>query len=348
MHRARYLITSGMSFAGPLYGLAARFSFLILFFLYLISQVFVPAYAVPPKNIVLANFQPAPGAWTKHARTLLFPDSYALGTLKIDGVERLARGRVTVPAGKIVTFSPSKDFLKVPAEIDKLNPESFDRVIINAFSMEDETLSYCDKMLLHLVHQRSITHLSVDRSDTTDTGLTYAAQLPNLEKFTAFESQSEARCLKQFEGHKKLRSIEMGCCNLKEEYFKYLPSLPQLQYLNLGHTLTTDAGVKLLSGCKGLLVLNLTDNPKVTDQSIDNILQLKNLQNLSLDGTAVTFKGAIRLTPLPLARLVLPGNMTKAQCQQIIKAFPGVVVVFHTRAPEPVDSETRKLFAPLH
>jgi len=214
--------------------------------------------------------------------------------------------------------------------------------------MEDDTISYCDKELPYFAHQKGVVHLCVERSDITDVGLAAACQFPNLEKISAFECQVEGRCLKQLCGNKRLRSIDMSCCNLKQEYFKYLPSLPQLQYMNLSHSLTTDAGVKILANCKGLLVLNLSDNDKVTDQCIDQILQLKNLHHLALNGTAVTFKGALRLKSLPLEGLSLPGNMTHAQSQQIINAFPGVVVVFRSRRPGPVDSETGKLFAPLH
>jgi hypothetical protein len=278
----------------------------------------------------------------------MFPENYSLGRLKINGADRSARGRVVVPPGQTVAFSPSKDFLKDPSVVDKLNPFSFDRVNITAFSIDDEMPSFCDQLLPHFGHQKGISFLNVDRSDTTDVGLTCAAQLPNLEKLSAFETQADGRCLRQLCRLKRLRWVDFSCTNLKEEYFKYLPLLPQLQYLNLSRTQTTDAGVKTLAGCMGLLVLNLADNDKITDQCIDQLLQLKTLHHLALDGTAVTFKGAMRLTSLSLEGLLLPGNMTEVQCKQIKKAFLGVDVAFRTRKPEPVDSETRKLFAPLH
>ncbi len=267
MHRDGYLTASWISIAKSFSGLARGISCLardvfslVLLFLCLCSQFSLPADATRSKISVLSNFEPVPGEWTKHNRTLLFPESYSLGTLKIKGVALPARGRVLVPAGQTVTFSPSKDFLKDLSAIDKLNPESFDRLNVAAFSLEDDTPSYCDKELPYFAHQKGVIHLFVERSDITDVGLASASQFPNLEKISAFECQIEGRYLKQLCGHKRLRSIDMNCCNLKEEYFKYLPSLPQLQYLNLSHSLTTDAGVKTLANCQGLLVLNLAVN----------------------------------------------------------------------------------------
>jgi hypothetical protein len=308
----------------------------------------LPAVAAKPSKPPPIDYQLVPGDASKHERVLSFPQNYSLGTLAFGKVTRPARGKVVVPAGQLVRFIPAKSFYQNPGVINTLAEDSFDLIEPIAFSLDETDSSIGDRTLAYIGHLKGLLSVDVNRSDTTDAGLAHVAQLPNLQRLFAFQTAIEGKCLEQISTLKQLRSLNLGCNHLREDDLKYLASIPRLQHLHLVSCQIGDKGIKNLSHCTSLINLQIGKNRQITDQSIKYFLDMKNLRYLELCGTSITIAGAMQLKSLPLHILVLPGAPSKAERDKIARVFPGVGVNFPESKGGTVDSDTSKLFAPLH
>jgi len=79
------------------------------------------------------------------------------------------------------------------------------------------------------------------------------------------------------------------------------PIAPAVQWLDLGGTSVTDAGLAALGPMRRLARLHL-DQTKVTDSGLARLSQLKQIEYLNLRGTAVTDRGLAALRALPRLR----------------------------------------------
>jgi hypothetical protein len=298
------------------------------------------------------------GPASKQQRVLNFPKDYSLGEVLIrtnppdgqnPGVRGAARGTIVVPPGKLVHFIPSARFYKNPSIINTLPESGVDIIEFAALSLDDSEDGLCDRALAYVGHLKGLIELNLDRSDATDAGAAHAADLPNLQKISGLAAALQGKCFKQLAGLKQLRCVHLPRNCLRDENMQYLASVPDLTCLSIGHCNLSDAGVKGLANCTKVKVLNIGDNPKITDQSIKYLVCMKNLRDLSLSGTSITASGVLQLKSLPLTRLELPSNnCTLAQLDDIARAFPGAHVGTPGSRSKPVDSDTDTLFAPLH
>ncbi len=98
----------------------------------------------------------------------------------------------------------------------------------------------------------------------------------------------------------------IGSEKLKDEDLSCLKSLPGVQQLYLGHTATSDAGLKHVAGLTRLTFLGLIGT-KVTDGGMKELAGLQKLETLLLANTAVTEAGLKELSKLEnLQELLLP------------------------------------------
>jgi hypothetical protein len=299
-----------------------------------------------------------PGPASKRPRVLSFPKDYSLGELlvlsnppdkKDQGVRGAARGTIVVPPGKLAKFIPGPRFYKNPSIINTLPPDGIDSIEFAASSLDDSEDGLCDRALSYVGHLKGLVELNLDRSDATDAGAVHAADLPNLQKITGLAAALEGKCFKQFSGLKQLRCVHLPRNCLKDDYLQYLACLPNLNHLSIGHCNLSDAGVKNLANCINLTLLNIGDNPKITDQSIKYLLCMKKLRELTIHDTSISPIGILQLKSLPLERLELPSKYyTQAQLEAITNAFPGAIISGPDSKKKPVDSDTRAIFAPLH
>jgi hypothetical protein len=288
---------------------------------------------------------------------LSFPRDYSLGEILIlakspdpkhQGIREPARGTVVVPAGQMAKFIPGPRFYQNPSIINTIPADGLDSIEFAAASLDDSEDGMCDRALSTVRHLSGLIELNLDRSDATDAGAMHAADLPNLQKITGFAAALEGKCFKQFAALKQLRCIHLPRNCLKDENLQYLASVPNLEYLSIGHCNLSDAGVKYLANCSKLKMLNIGDNPKITDQSIKYLVTMKSLRSLVLHDTSISARGILQLKTLSLLRLELPSkNFTRAQYNDIDKAFPGVRISAPSRQKS-VDSDTDAIFAPLH
>lgn len=305
------------------------------------------------KNLFDLKFDAA----SKGKRVLNFPKDYSLGEILLAPypgapessiLSGAAKGIVVVPAGKFVTLIPAARFYLNPAIIKTIPADGVDSLVLTAVSLDDSEDGLCDRALAHVGHLTGLIALSLDRSDATDKGAVYAKDLPNLQKFSAFQAAVEGQCFKQFGGLKQLRYVRLPSDSLKDANLVYLSKVPKLEHLSLCHTCISDEGIKGLAACRNLLSLDLADNPKITDRSLKVMSGFKKLLVLNLSGTSVTVDGIVQLKCLPLVHLRMPGSdYSPAQMAAIKKALPGVPIFFREGDVKPVDADTNRLFAPL-
>ena len=102
-------------------------------------------------------------------------------------------------------------------------------------------------------------------------------------------------------------SVELiGSEKLKDEDLSCLKSLAGVQQLYLGHTATSDVGLKHIAGLTRLTFLGLIGT-KVTDAGMKELAALQKLETLFLANTAVTEEGLKELSKLEnLQELLLP------------------------------------------
>jgi hypothetical protein len=316
-----------------------------------------PGVALDRERLDLENCALVLGTAFTRRRVLLFPSDYSLGEIVINECPRTsiskelrgaAKGTVVVPPNKMCKFIPSYHFYKNPGIVKTLPPDGFDSILMAASSMDDAEDGLCDRALASIGHLKGLVELQLDKSDATDLGAAHAADLPNLQRISAFSAALEGKCFQQFSGLKHLLQLRLARNPLKDETLQYLGSIPQLQFLNINRCNVSDEGVRHLADCSQLLCLNIGDNPKVTDQSIKYLLRIKKLRTLFIGGTSITAKGLLQLKALPLRALDFSSKkFTALEIKEIRKDFAGVLLVPDIQK-KAVDSETNSLFAPLH
>jgi hypothetical protein len=323
--------------------------------------------AVPPGTATEAykgfklDFYPQ----SKPKRVLPFTRNFSLGEIlladspdqEVDTMLKgAARGTITVPPGKFVTFVPSHHFFEDPERGKVIPADGLDCLKVAVASMDDAEDGWCDRAMGYAGRFKSLIKLDLDRSDCTDKGLSHAGDLPNLQAISAFAAMIEGDCFKQLNKLKKLRFLFLQDNPIKQENLRYLETLPQLQYLYLGGTSIDDEGVRLISKCSQLVRLDLGGNRKITNLSVKYLLGLKNLRVLVLSGTSITSDGVLQLSTLPLVFLNLPGGRyTKEQIKAFHEAFPvafpegyPAASMVPSKETHKVDSDTRFLLGPLH
>jgi hypothetical protein len=221
-----------------------------------------------------------------------------------------------------------------------------DAVNINFMAMEDSESAWCDAALLHASHIKSLKCLILNRSDVSDAGLSRVSALPDLECISASMTSVKGDCFKTFGQHKNLQFIGVGDDPLKEETIKYLSSCPKLWYVDMHHTGMGDLGVKYLSKCAHLCRVRLADNGKITDACIKDLLNLKHVSWLALEGTSVSAHGLKMLKPMNLDSLTIAdGTCDKNDLAALHTWITRLAIVPRARK---VDKSTEQLYAPLH
>jgi Leucine-rich repeat (LRR) protein len=320
----------------------------------LASMRWLPAQA---QNVTV--FNPALVIPARGERLVQFPKDYSLGELYIVNngqdpavmnnqlLSGAARGAVKVPAGKVVTLKAGRYLFKNPGVVNTLPPDALDSLKLWGYPMDDSNVSQCDSAMKFVSHLKGLAALSLDRSDATDAGMACAAQLSQLQMFSAAGTAVTGASLKQLGPLKKLKVLRLSGDVVKEENFQYLTQFPALQYLDLSHVGLSEAGLKYIGLCGQIVALDISTNKLIDDQSIKHLLRLKKLSCLTIRGTSISVKGVLQLKALPLKLIVLPGSHYKKEDLDVLKkALPRVEIIMPANGP--VDSDTKQLYAPLH
>lgn len=173
-----------------------------------------------------------------------------------------------------------------------------------------------------LGEMKTLRTLSMHQTGLGDDNIKHLKGLVDLEKLLIYGTRVSDKGMAELAGLTKLKELDLRAtpCGTAamETYLSHMPQLQlldlsesnspnvneampaiakltNLENLNLWHTQVTDDAVALLAALPNLKSLNLDDNKRVTDASMDTVGKLTNLEYLHIGSTSVTDAGLAKL-----------------------------------------------------
>jgi len=132
--------------------------------------------------------------------------------------------------------------------------------------------------------------------DVTAEQLRFLRRFPRLEAIILARTRSFEGNLSSFRSFSRLKELQLASASwLDEQAFRDIARLEHLEVLGLNHTATSDSMLALLADRKKLQVLSLQGCSRVTDASIDLLIDLPALRSVSLGETGITLNGFRKL-----------------------------------------------------
>lgn len=259
-----------------------------------------------------------------------------------------ARGVVNIPAGYFTWLAANNQLYENPDVLAQIPPDTINKLSLTASSLEESGETLCDRAMKRVRHQQSIMALDLSKSDVSDSGVAYAAELKNLQTLVLFMDGLSGSFLKPLSRLKHFRKLDLRRNSITAENLRFISGSSSLEYLDVSQNGLNDASVRSLGGAVSLRCLILAGNHAVSDSGLLALRGLKNLRYLDLINTGATLRGVTALKGLPLKHIELSaGRCTKEEIAQAKKMFPGVELILAPGSRN-VDNYTRDLFAPLH
>jgi hypothetical protein len=193
-----------------------------------------------------------------------------------------------------------------------------------ALSLQETTVT--DEGLGVIESMSKLKELNLYGTPVTDASLATIAKLPELKKLRLRATKVTGSSAESF-----LQMVAVTDLDLSETLFTSdgmgaIGRMPQLQSLNLWLTRVDDRGVNLLGSQIQLKQLNLDNVRGITDQSLDTISMLSNLELLHLGGTSVTAAGLPKLYSLKKLKtlFITRLSLNPSDVQSVNEAMPWV------------------------
>jgi hypothetical protein len=300
----------------------------------------------------------SPTAAKVDQRHFSFPTAYSIGSLQLMGNENVstesvgrsigsAQGSVSVvvPPGSTVLLELNPRCMEHPELFKNVQTAGINRLKLAYLSMDDNDHSTCDKALQSLPQFKDLISLNVERSDTTDKGLSGFKSLSSVKYMTAFGAAIDGSIFKEAQKLKNLERFNLLFNPLKGENLKYLGALPNLKQLMLSQDYLSDDDMKYFPKCPQLRRLDLQGNSKLTDSSLPALRQQTALEYLDIRATKISFEGLLTLRNLKLTQLILTIRRYRPnEVEEMKKAFPKAILDYRgTNLPK----DDQILFSPL-
>jgi len=294
-------------------------------------------------------------------RLLPFPTEYSVGTLGLfDEAPGLtakgkllpigeARGLIKVPQDKLVKLYPGVQFFQHPEFLLKLPPDGLDYINLRFTAMTDADEKISDRLIPYIHHLSGLKGIDMDKSETTDAGLSKLGTMPELRALALAETMVTGKCLRDLTGCKKLEALRFAKETIDNDSLRYLKEFPNLASLELSRTNLSLRGLEHVSKCTKLKSLDINENPDIDDRAVPLLLKLTNLDQLYIKQTKISFAGLLQLSKLGTIKILLPqpfDQYTTAQQAQIRKHFPDFRQK-RAKGGRKVDSYTKTMFGPL-
>lgn len=247
-------------------------------------------------------------------------------------------GAAKVPANLTLLLVANDTFTKHANILLKMPADSFAAATF-------EHTAIADQQMAAIGHLTGLRYLDLDGTETSDAGMAELAGLEDLEYLDLAHTLIKGACLVKFGGMKKLQYIDLSANDINCRYVASLASLPLLRELHIAKSGLRDQDLAIVAKLPGLTNLSLTDNHNITDNGLKKLITCKHLNWLDVRGTAVSGKGVLALTGLPITELKLgAAKISAADIKTIKVVFPGISLLLDNRA----DVIPREVFAPLH
>jgi len=211
-------------------------------------------------------------------------------------------------------------------EQTKVTPETFKHVDPNA--VRSLILSNCDNITEDVIAQvgrlTGIRTLILTRTGIGDECIVHLNKLPHLHELKIEENKITIGGLKKLTRLKDLTTLNVssleGANTLLSELSK------NMFMLGLRNCNIADSDMSKIAGFKILQVLNIRENPNVTNTGIKKLLQCKLLRDLDIADTNVTPQGVRALANLPKFDSLRVGKLPDAKVLEFSRALPHVKI----------------------
>jgi hypothetical protein len=192
---------------------------------------------------------------------------------------------------------------------------------------------FTDHGLAHLSAMRQLKLLNLNElhnekrdSGFTSDGVAQLSKLSNLEALSLSfpTTQSVADGIGQLAALKRLRMIDLIIPTIADADVRFLPSLPELEEINLARTNISGTCLQDLGGLRKLRVL-LISNTRVSDETIPYLVKLPALEAIYVSRTSITLEALEQFQRCPTLRKVSTSRKV-GSLKQLKQALPNCEV----------------------
>jgi Leucine-rich repeat (LRR) protein len=145
-----------------------------------------------------------------------------------------------------------------------------------------------------------------------------------------------------------LEDLNLNNTNLQSADFSQLAKLPKLKSINLRTTQINDNQIKVLTTCRSITTLDISNNSAITDSTVWALSDMANLESVNVANTSVTLSGLAKLSRLK--RIIVSNRDLKGQSLlQMRKKLPQLELDAESQQAlkrNNPNAEDMRLFAP--
>jgi len=290
----------------------------------------------------------------KKEKILEFPADASYGNLsKVTEVNSLevhakrtplgqAKGTIKLPPDTIIFFEPGTRFFQHPEILMKLPADSIQYIRMQFTAMDDNEMKMSDDAVKFLRHLTGLWAVDFDRSDTSDAGAAQLAGMPNLRAISLTGTTVNGACIKSLSSCPRLQMLRFGSGKIGNEALKPLKDFKSLKRIVFNRCNLTDACLQSIAGGASITLLDISNNPKITDAGLKSLAPLK-LEYINLRETGVSIEGVRNFVKNSQCRVVMPRmrhEYSQAQYEEIKKIRGGDLVFDHDHKLKNPDLKT--------
>jgi serine/threonine protein kinase len=282
----------------------------------------------PPEGSVGVRpyLQNPPANWLQRRR-FVFPDEMSLGLLNWDfedltgrtfpTISRVkAQGGISVPAHNRLVLTAYDALSDKPNLFDGFGANDLDGLSL------DNECSWQDRHIKCISHMTGLVFLDVNDSEATDNCINDLNKLSNLKTLLIKNSHLSGEALASLEILPKLVILDASGDHTIRGALKKLRDSQAIKRLYVHDCDLTDSDMQLIATMSNLEILNLSNNPKLTDLGVEAISRLKTLHDLNIRGTnvcAACIPALAKMQSLDQKKLQIDAQKWSKSDQQFIK-----------------------------
>jgi serine/threonine-protein kinase len=169
--------------------------------------------------------------------------------------------------------------------------------------------SITDRSLSEIKNMKHLQELNLSHTDITDAGLDQLVGLPQLKRLSLKSVPVSDRGIDALAKIKKLECLNLKYnASITAKGMEKLANMPVLRELRIRKShIIGDLQLIGLKSSKNIKILDLKEDPNVTDKTISNLLKT-NIEQLNISETQVTGKGLLVLKNMPSLKFLVAGN----------------------------------------
>jgi hypothetical protein len=183
------------------------------------------------------------------------------------------------------------------------------------FETQFGLLIYGDRLCVALGHSKNtdaalellkglpeLRELHLFGSEVTDEGLKNISLMENLSKIDLDATAITDVGLENIKNLINLEELDLSNTKITDSGMQYLQNLKKLRKLDINNIDISDRGIECLKNIRSLEILHLDNdknfNPRITDEGLEHINALSNLEILWVQNTEITDAGLMKLKGL--------------------------------------------------